>query len=310
MLEIAHFLLFFSVAVALIVIYIAAQLYKEYHFKYLRSNLFMFIGFSIITLSNTIETYLKIIIPDYYTSFVHEVFGTIVLFILPPIVIFATYNLVSLIWGLLGKNLNSIIKKIAFFIVSILILGQIIFFINPRLIVNLQYLSSIIAHAVLFITIGGSLIYMFFSIKSIKNKGRKKALNLFTIVLSSFLLFLFLIALSGIKKIISPNSQTVFLSILVFAFNLFIAFFIKKFFKKYYKDYMISDESYFNGLINRYNITKREKEIITLVCNGLTNKDIAEELFITPLTVRDHISKIFKNVKVKSRLQLANLFRA
>jgi DNA-binding CsgD family transcriptional regulator len=310
MLEIAHFLLFFSIAIILIVIYIAAQLYKEYRFNYLRSNLFMLIGFSIITLSNTIETYLKIVIPDYYSSNIYTIFSDLALLILPVIIIFATYHAVSLILGLVEKRLFSFVKRITFLIVLIFILSQIIFFINPESFNNIQYFSSISAHIILFISISSSLFYLLFSIRKIKNKGRKKALNLFVSSFLIFILLLFLIAFSSGFEIISLNAQTILISILVFIFNLFLAFFIKRFFSKYHKDYIISNEDHFNELINKFQITNREKEIIALICKGKTNKEIAEELFIAPLTVRDHVSNIFRKVDVNRRLQLANLFRS
>jgi DNA-binding NarL/FixJ family response regulator len=99
------------------------------------------------------------------------------------------------------------------------------------------------------------------------------------------------------------------LSVVMFFFNLFMVMFIKQFFHKYHTEYMVTSESKFDELVERYNITKRETEIIDLICKGKTNKEIAGELFITPLTVRDHISKVFIKTRVKNRLQLANLFR-
>ena len=53
-------------------------------------------------------------------------------------------------------------------------------------------------------------------------------------------------------------------------------------------------------------VTMRERQIITLVCNGCPNKAIAERLFITPTTVRNHLSIIFKKVKVSNRSELVN----
>lgn len=58
-----------------------------------------------------------------------------------------------------------------------------------------------------------------------------------------------------------------------------------------------------------YEISKREAEIILEICNGLTNKAIADKLFITLQTVKDHNHRIFTKTGVKSRVQLANLVR-
>jgi DNA-binding NarL/FixJ family response regulator len=52
-------------------------------------------------------------------------------------------------------------------------------------------------------------------------------------------------------------------------------------------------------------LTVREKEIMTLVANGLSNTQIAEELFISPHTVKTHVYNAFKKIKVPNRLQAA-----
>ena len=63
-----------------------------------------------------------------------------------------------------------------------------------------------------------------------------------------------------------------------------------------------------NELILKYKISKRETELIELICKGHTNKEIAEKLFISVDTVKDHNSNIYKKTGVKNRTQLANLF--
>ncbi len=60
-------------------------------------------------------------------------------------------------------------------------------------------------------------------------------------------------------------------------------------------------------LAEKYKITKREKEVIGLICQGKTNKEIADKLFISVETVKDHNYKIFQKTGVKNRTQLVNL---
>jgi DNA-binding NarL/FixJ family response regulator len=58
-----------------------------------------------------------------------------------------------------------------------------------------------------------------------------------------------------------------------------------------------------NSESNENALTEREKEILIELVNGLSNKEIAEALYISEKTVKIHINKIFKKLNVKSRSQ-------
>lgn len=55
-------------------------------------------------------------------------------------------------------------------------------------------------------------------------------------------------------------------------------------------------------------LSKREKEIGSLVVKGYRNKAIAEQLYISEQTVKSHLNKIYKKLGVKSRINLAIFF--
>lgn len=48
-------------------------------------------------------------------------------------------------------------------------------------------------------------------------------------------------------------------------------------------------------------LTPREFEVLDLIATGLNNDEIAEKLFISPKTVRNHINSIFSKLNVKNR---------
>jgi two-component system response regulator DegU len=50
-------------------------------------------------------------------------------------------------------------------------------------------------------------------------------------------------------------------------------------------------------------LTPREVEVLHLLTNGSTNKEIAEALFISEKTVKSHLNSIFKKLNVSRRLQ-------
>ncbi|MCF6136747.1 response regulator [Pseudalkalibacillus berkeleyi] len=54
---------------------------------------------------------------------------------------------------------------------------------------------------------------------------------------------------------------------------------------------------------NAKDLTDREKDVLICLVEGLSNKQIAERLFISDKTVKIHVSNIFKKLGVKSRSQ-------
>ncbi len=54
-----------------------------------------------------------------------------------------------------------------------------------------------------------------------------------------------------------------------------------------------------------YNLTDKEFDIMTLVADGLNNKEIAAKLFLGEGTVRNYISTILEKLELRDRTQLA-----
>lgn len=50
-------------------------------------------------------------------------------------------------------------------------------------------------------------------------------------------------------------------------------------------------------------LTAKEKEVLELVSQGLSNKEIAEKLCVREVTVKTHLNSIFKKLKVANRTQ-------
>ena len=56
--------------------------------------------------------------------------------------------------------------------------------------------------------------------------------------------------------------------------------------------------------LSRYRISEREFTVVQLICEGLTNKEIAQELSISVNTVNNHVANIFSKMEVRSRIDL------
>lgn len=54
----------------------------------------------------------------------------------------------------------------------------------------------------------------------------------------------------------------------------------------------------------RARLTPAEQKVVALVCEGLTNPQIAQRLYVSPRTIQGHLLKVFKKLDVSSRSEL------
>src|ERR1700760_2955964 len=57
-------------------------------------------------------------------------------------------------------------------------------------------------------------------------------------------------------------------------------------------------------ILTQKGLSNREAEVAELVTKGLSNKEVANQLFVTEKTVKFHLTNIYKKMNVKSRAQL------
>ena len=55
-------------------------------------------------------------------------------------------------------------------------------------------------------------------------------------------------------------------------------------------------------------LTNREKEILEWLSKGLTYKEIAANLFLSPETIRKHVYHIYEKLHVTNRVEAVNKF--
>jgi len=59
--------------------------------------------------------------------------------------------------------------------------------------------------------------------------------------------------------------------------------------------------------LHELGITRRELEILELIARGLSNREIAEKLFVSENTVKTHSSRLFDKLNAKRRTQAVQL---
>jgi DNA-binding NarL/FixJ family response regulator len=60
--------------------------------------------------------------------------------------------------------------------------------------------------------------------------------------------------------------------------------------------------------VERPNLSHRERQVLTLVCDGRTNAEIAEALFLAESTIKSHMASIFTKLGVHSRKEAGAVF--
>ena len=56
-------------------------------------------------------------------------------------------------------------------------------------------------------------------------------------------------------------------------------------------------------------LTPQETTVARLVASGLTNREVAARLFLSPKTIETHLTHVFRKTGVRSRTELANKLR-
>jgi DNA-binding NarL/FixJ family response regulator len=60
-----------------------------------------------------------------------------------------------------------------------------------------------------------------------------------------------------------------------------------------------------SALLDSVRMTKREKQVIELISEGHTNKEIAQKLHLSTYTVKSHIHNILEKLALNTRVQIA-----
>jgi DNA-binding CsgD family transcriptional regulator len=175
-----------------------------------------------------------------------------------------------------------------------------------------EYELLVTLHRIAFISIM-SLIYLplflwgWILSKRSKGQEQKKFIRVLT---SWYLLYMAFTTLSFGLIPVHPVIPYVFL-FLFLSWHLVPILFINLFLERNHPPSSLQQdfETRLDSFVTTYEISPRETEVIRLICRGMSNQDISDELFISLQTVKDHVHRIFLKTGVKNRVQLTNLIR-
>ena len=70
---------------------------------------------------------------------------------------------------------------------------------------------------------------------------------------------------------------------------------------------LLKENAYLKNKIKFEQLTNREKEVLKRLCNGMSSKDVAKELFISPHTVESHRKNIMKKLNTHNIADLTRI---
>jgi len=310
--HITHFVLILSLCVGLVAVTVSAQMYRRFRMDYLHAHLAIIICFNLMIFINMVALYIIHLpegsVPDAATAAVADGHSILV----PLLQLLAAYYFMRIVWGMLEKKTAPKMRQIALVIVAAIAVLQAAAVVLRMEIAGYR-VARIISSAVwlsVVVFICAVLLSTFRDVGRVAAPGKRSALRAYWLLLLCLLaavIVLIVLQYSGILAVPNYNFVTGFLIVVMNALPiLYLGWFAKKFHGSAAdKRVPVPDTS---ATFEAYGISPREKEIIRLICEGKTNREIAEELFISIQTVKDHAYRIFRKTGVKNRVQLANLF--
>lgn len=230
-----------------------------------------------------------------------------------PFLILTWYMFIRLCRELVNKDLGSGFNLTYFLLQSLLFLAygfiiiRIYRFGESRF--DLIKKTLIIAYSIINVAVLSASLFQFLYHNRKLIDGKTRSAN--RIFGYQYLLFFLVTNALLILSPLSPYLGIIFIFIL-FASHLIPVFFLSIHLDKNFVEPEVINniEQHLRDFAEKFGISKREKEIIQLICQGKSNQDISDSLYISLQTVKDHIYRIYLKTGVKNRVQLTNLIRS
>ena len=272
---------------------------------YLNLILMHTIFFNFLVLNVLLSFYLKLNILDSLTKFQQSLILDIGYVFSTMIETGLIYYMILIVLAIKKKKFSNRIKRVYFSIILILIacyiLKMILGFQNISIFL-LEFIYNYITDNIILVDIF-LLINLFIFGRKLTDKNEKKLITSFTLLyLGRYSILLIYFPVSKIILYI------IFLLPLIFA-NIVPVIWIKYYFLDYLKKQNVIKKitSVVEDICEKHNLSNRQQQILELLLEGKSNREIEESLFISYHTVKNHVYNIFKKLGIKNRFELINL---
>ncbi len=306
-----------SICAGLFVILITYQMQKKYKLNYLSTYLYFQIFINVFGIYGILGQLIAKRILQEQISVLQmiETIGHFFAILGIPFLILAWYMFIRLCRELIEKKLSQTFTLSYFFILIFIFLGygSVIILFNLSDYGDEQYavLSSAISYFYIILEVvilAIALSQLFIHTSKIKDKNKQKAVRIFAslnliVFCTGILLFLF----------VQKSHTLAAIHLLVFiSGNIPPVLYWRAYLKKHFVAPAIqeADTLTWNQFLEEFKISRREEEVIRQLCEGKTNREISDALFISLQTVKDHVYRIYQKTDVKNRVQLINLIQS
>jgi len=289
---------------------VSFRLRQKHGLRFLRTyHVFVLFSFAYAAMNFVGEVFAPIVFPGPSESLARAY--QVVDLITVPLLAGLFFLLFLWITELLGRPIPTALKSV-FWGLEILFLGAfVVSFISylARGLSIASYLGFYILNGIVLLVIVAAVLALVLVPPAGGDPARSRlARGLGTVYAASFAVLGAFLVLPRTLAVSDHTTSGVIPSALIFLVNLPALFYLRRSLRiRPPRLEPTSAEAQGLAVMSRAGITEREKEIIRLVALGLDNREIGKRLFISPKTVKNHMTSVFAKTGVRNRVQLANL---
>ncbi len=228
-------------------------------------------------------------------------------FVLWPLAIVNMYLMIKFVNEMLGKKLSNRFKWIYFSTWTVYCATALLLFLRLLNTREAQLTDFVVMEAadmagivIRFYTMA----YLVYRSREIEDAAERHGFKWFGVL---WLLGL-LVFNTGGGFVFAGGPVLVFLSI---SYILPALLYLDRYLKKHLREHpsLPEKDPGLRQVFDKYNISKREAEVIGLISRGKSNREISDQLFISLSTVKLHVHSIYRKLNIKNRVQLSNFIR-
>lgn len=301
-------------AAAVLTVWLAAGLFRRFPLKFLRYYLVSLVGFFAAGFLKIIGNYTiqELFYNQSLPSAAHSIAAWVFCLLSLPFFILAVYAFIAMVLSWAEKRFPLVWQAIFVFFQAVL-------FVTFAAVGHAAYLGpvsgmiEVFYHVYVWIILADIVtlvvLLLLLAFVWIKKSAARLPLGIrsfavtYAVLLAAGFIGVFFIGPGKFLRIVDPMAT--------FLIHLPPLFILRRTLGSYYQSRPLlgTNPEQVSAALARYHISEREAEIVRLLVQGRSYRDIEEELFISLKTVKTHVYNIYKKMGIKSRWQLLNLLQ-